>query len=468
MRAASTVAVPCLLAAALGCAAVSPRPRAAPLEGEGLLLVYLAPAPRGAESLSFSVEAVAALGPGNTAVPLARALERVDLSTLLEQRLLASARVPPGAYPGLSLSLSGGALARGEGVAADLLPPEGPMSVEAPFAVSAGGAAVLSLAVVAAMPGGPFRLAPSFALGPADRPIPSLAALVTGTTLLTQVDRKTLQVGGADVVPRGPAGVAVDAARGLAYVAEAEGDVVAVLDVSSGERLREIRLQPGDRPGVLALTPDGALAVVLNRGPETAAFLDTQSGQEVGRAPVGQDPRALLVDRQGRFAYAVNRASNGVTVLDLATRTAVGTLGTDAAPVGVALGRAGDVLYVAHAGSAFLTSFRLPDRTGAGRLYVGLGASAVQVDAKTGLIALALRDERVIRLYAPGQETPLAEVALPGAATRLLLDDVWQALVALVPESRKLVSVDLATRRVRAVADLPEEPVDLALTGERR
>jgi hypothetical protein len=123
---------------------------------------------------------------------------------------------------------------------------------------------------------------------------------------------------------------------------------------------------------------------------------------------------------------------------------------------------------VAHAGSAYLASFVLPDRTGAGRVFVGLGASAIQVDSNTGLIALAMGEERVARFYAPGQTTPLGQVDLPGSATRLLVDDVEQTLVALVPETRNLVSVDLATRRIRATAELPEQPTDLALTGERR
>jgi len=455
------------LALAAGCAARAPRPRSTPLAAEGLVLVYLAPTEQAARRVAFAVESVSAEGPAGAA-PLERHLARVDLSVAAPQRLLASARLAPGNYDGLSLKVGAGVLVGATGAASDLVAPESPVQARGPFQVQAGAVTTLSLLVTIPEGGEVFRLAPAFHTAPLERPIPTLSALVAGPDLLVQLDRRTLRVGAVEAVLRGPAGVAVDGPRGLAYATLADGDAVDVLDLGSGERLRELRLQPGDRPGAIALTPDGAVAVVIARGPEVAVFLDAQSGLEVGRAAVGQDPRALVLDRQGRFAYAVNRASNSVTVLDVANRAAAGTLATDPAPVGVAIGRAGDRLYVAHAGSAYLATFRLPERTGVERRYVGLGASAVQVDARTGLIALAMGDDRTVRLLAPGQEVPVAEIALPGAATRMLVDDVEQALVVLVPEARRLLSIDLATRRVKAAAELPEAPADLALTGERK
>ena len=469
MRAARSTALTCLAAVAIvmtGCAARAPRPRATPLVGEGLLLVYLAPASPAARRLSFALDAMST--EGEAAVPLERKLERIDLAEATGQRLVATARVPPGSYEGLSLRVSRGLLVGSTGQPADLVAPEGPLLARGAFQVSNGVVTTVELQVAAPDQGEVFRLSPVLRLALAERPLPSLAVLVAGPDLVTQADPRTLRVGGADALPRSPGGVAVDVRRGLAYVPEVEGDTVAVLDLASGERLREIRLKPGDRPGAIALSPDGSMAVVLDRGPETASFLDTQSAEEVGRAAVGQDPRSLLVDRQGRFAYVVCRASNEITVLDLANRTAVASIGTDPAPAGVALNRAGDRLYVAHGGSAYLASWKLPDRTGADRVFVGLGASAVQVDASTDLIAIAMGEDRSIQILAPGQQVPLGRVEVPGAATRLVVDDVEHTLLALLPEASRLVSIDLATRRIRATAELPERGTDLALSRERR
>jgi hypothetical protein len=62
---------------------------------------------------------------------------------------------------------------------------------------------------------------------------------------------------------------------------------------------------------------------------------------------------------------------------------------------------------------------------------------------------------------------PVARIDLPAAPSYLAIDDVENALVALLADRRAVAFVDLTTRRMLAVADVGEEPYLVTLVGER-
>jgi YVTN family beta-propeller protein len=217
----------------------------------------------------------------------------------------------------------------------------------------------------------------------------------------------------------------------------------------------------------VALTPDGSLLLVANQGSSTVVFADPAGPMELSRISVAEEPWSLLVDRSGKRAYVLSRRAATLTVLDLASRTVAGTAATDAEPVRAQLDRAGARLYVIHAGSAYMSVLDLPALSLARRVHVGLGASALKVDARTGLLYVGLRDDDRIQVYDPLALVPMDYIELPGPVSWLAIDDAENALLALVPGKRTLAFIDLTRRRVLGLADVGSGPHAIAAAGER-
>ncbi|MBI5071141.1 MAG: hypothetical protein HZB56_23235 [Deltaproteobacteria bacterium] len=461
-----------LAAAALALAACQAPGLAArslpPLAGEGEVFLYLDPLPAAAERLSFALEWVAAVRADGLEVPLTLGFAEVDGAKASRQRLLASGRLPPGSYTSLAVKVRRATLVTEDG-RTDLLVSREPDRVPVALPVSRGHATVLTLALrFSSSVSASYGFAPAFAAQVPHAPQPALSAYCTSdaASAVAVLDRRRRQVVAVLPTGRAPQGIAVDALQGRAYVALSGEDTIQVIDLASREDLPPMRLQPGDRPGDLALTQDGRTLLAVNAGSRTLAFLDPASGMERGRVPVGEEPQALLLDRSGRRAYVANRRSARITVIDVANRAVVGALATDPEPTRMALNRAGTRLYAIHAGSAQLGVWSLPDLRPVARQHVGLGATALKVDPRTDLVYVGRRDRR-LEIYDPLAFTPVDAIALPGVPGWLAIDDAENLLLALLPEEGSLVAVDLTARRVVAAVDVLPDPHAVAFAGER-
>jgi len=286
------------------------------------------------------------------------------------------------------------------------------------------------------------------------------------TADVTVFDKHALRVVAAIPTGHEPEGIALDARAGRLYVALAGEDQIQILDLTTGEELRRILLQPGDGPREIALTPDGQHLVSVNAASNTASFVDPTAGIVLARVQTGMEPSALLVDRQGRRAYVFDRRSSEITVLDIGNRAVAATIRTDAEPIRGQLNRAGNRLYVIHAGSAYMNIYSLPDLSLASRLFVGLGATAIKVDFRTDLVYLGRRDEARVQIYDPLSLLPIDFIDVPGPVSYLAIDGVENTLVSLMAESR-IAFVELTSKRLLSVIDVGREPYQVTVVGER-
>lgn len=440
-----------------------------PLAGEGDLRVYLQPFPDDAARLAISLSAISAVARDGALVPLDVVQAELGGEASRAQRLLAHGRVAPGEYAGIALHVRQATLA-GEQGPARLLVPEEPVRVAMPFRVERGRALVLALFL-----GREQALAREFqfdaaftgaVLAPESRP-PALAGYCATPALgsLTVFDRRSREVTGIIPTGRQPLGLALDARNLRAYVALGAEDQIQVLDLATGTEVRRITLRTGDEPRELALTPEGDLLVVVNQGSNSVAFVDTATASVVGTAPTGLEPGALLLDPAGRRAYVLNRRSGSLTMLDVATRAVAATVTTDPEPLRAALSRDGTRLYLVARGSAFMTVLGVPELTVVRTVFVGLGAAAVKVDPRTGVVYVGRSDEGRIQIFDPASALPVDSIAVPGPVTHLSLDPLENVLVAVLPTLGQLAFVDLTRRRTIAVLDAGGEPFQVATTG---
>lgn len=458
MPAGRSVAALSLALASVACAARQrPQPPARG-ETEGAVYVYVQPLPDRAGGLSFSVEGAAAERADGSAVPLrVRGPARIARAGT-RQRLLAAGDAPAGRYAGLRLTLSRN----------DPGAPEEPFLVPAPFAVAERRATVLWLSVRDEQVAAQASLPSLLALAQAHEAIPERAGAVVSAgsndAVLFDVLRK--QVTGALLLDAAPGGVALDPVARRLYVSLPERDELRSYDLATGERRDVARLRPGDGPGPVALAAGGAQLLVANAGSQTVSLVDASSLVERARLPVGLGPVSILVNAAGTRAFVFNRRSSTATVVDVPNAAVAGTLATDPEPLLGALDRTGTRLAVVCAGSLYASVLSVPELAPVQRLFVGLGASAVQVDARTGLLYVA-RPEG-LGVFGQVSPLPIGAISAAGRATRLRIEDADGTLLAMVPEAGALEVVDLAAGRSASRVELVGEPVDFAIAGERR
>ncbi len=400
-----------------------------PLESEGELYVELKP------GASLPLESISALRADGTAIQLQPNTTGTD--SIRYQHLIATGRLEAGQYAGL-LAVNGKTEQR----------------IEAPFSISRQAATVLGI-------DGKTGVIPP-------KTLLSLLGFCTNSAWqsLSIFDKRAREITGVIPTGRAPWGIALDSVSNRAYLSLAEDDQVAVVDLLSGHELARIRLNAGDSPRELVLTPDRRFVISANAGSNTVSFLDLRGLVETARVQVGEEPVFLLPDRGGRRLFVFNQRSNSISVLDLSTRAIIATLSTDNSPLRAQIDRANARLYVATGRAAYLTVYSLADFSAQQRVYVGMGTTALKVDSDTDLLYVANADGHV-SVFDPFSLIPIDQLDLPEGATSLAIDAAENVLFALMPERGAVAAIQLTTKSTLALFDVGKAPRVLALIGER-
>jgi YVTN family beta-propeller protein len=439
-----------------------------PLDREGEIYVYLAPLPREADSLAFTLSGISVEKEDGTTQAIDVLVPDVSGGQSRGQRFVAFGRVAPGDYRAVLVSVAKATLGQ-PGGKVDLLTPSDPVRREFRFKVVNRRSVVLALALdygTSMKKGREFS--PTFAMEVPAKAAWQMVGYTSNTEMssLTVFDKRSSLVTGVVATGRDPRGLALDPRANRLYVALSGADAIDVVDVVGTEAISRINLSVGSRPRDLVLAPDGRL-VVVNPGTRTVGFVDPLSTQELARVPVGEDPWSILLDRAGQRAYVLNRRSNNISVIDVANRSLVRTVPTDPEPLWSQMNGAGNRLYLICAGSAFLTIFSLPDLAVVNRVHIGLGASALRVDPRTDLIYVGKRDEDRLSVYEPFSFLSIDDFDVPGPVTYMAIDEVDNTLFALIPSMQRVAVIDLTSRRILSVVDVGRDPYVVRLSGER-
>ena len=440
-----------------------------PLEEEGEIYLYLQPYPQEAERLRFSIEGISAVSADGREYPFEISLREIKASSVRRQRLLASGRVPPGSYVGLSFKVKK-AILKVEDGDADLLVPEVPVRTDFPFSVNRKRAYVISLSFKHrdSISGG-FSFSPVFSPFIPTRPIISLAGYVSNTISnnITVFDKKLGQVVGMIATGKRPAGMALDQRLRRVYVAASGDDEIEVIDITGGELMNAIKLSIGDRPQEITLTPDGRTLLSLNAGTNTVSFIDPSSLFELNRVNVGMGPRSLLIDPNGRRAYVFNTLAGTISVLDIASRAIITTFSTDPGPLRGQFNRRGDNLYVIHELSSFLTvvdpiSFRILRR-----FSIGPGMNFIKVDARTDLAYIGRKNDPFVGVYSPLSFVSVDFVQTGGTIDCMAIDGDENNLYLVNSDMKSLMVSNLVRKKIVSEMDVGEGPYWVTMMGER-
>jgi len=458
----------CVFLVLCGCQAATSRIRP-PLEEEGEIYLYLQPYPQEAERLRFSIEGISAVSADGREYPFEISLREIKASDVRRQRLLASGRVPPGSYIGLSFKVKKAVLKVEDGDA-DLLVPNVPIRNDFLFSVVRKRAYVISLSFKYrdSISGG-FSISPVFSPFIPTRPIISLAGYVSNTISnnITVFDKKLGQVVGMIATGKGPAGMAVDQRLRRVYLAASGDDEIEVIDITGGELINTIKLSAGDHPQEIALTPDGRTLLSLNAGTRTVSFVDLLSMSELNKVNVGMGPRSILIDSNGRRAYVFNTLSGTISALDIASRAIITTFSTDPGPLRGQFNRRGDNLYVIHELSSYLTvvdpiSFRILRR-----FSIGPGMNFIKVDVRTDLVYIGRKNDPIVGVYSPLSFVSVDFVQTGGTIDCMAIDGEENNLYLVNSDMKSLMVSNLVRKKIVSEMDVGEGPYWVTMMGER-
>ena len=174
--------------------------------------------------------------------------------------------------------------------------------------------------------------------------------LLTGVTVAGVMEKKSVPA--HQFQERSPMSVAVSPDGKLLYMVtdrDQETDVTIV--ETNTFTLSGAPIAVGKQANNIAITPDGAQAVVTNTGDDNISIIDTQSGSKP-TVPVGAAPIDAALSPDGAKAYVLNRTPRTISVVDLNRHVVVGSpipLSPDADSVStVAVSPQGDQIYVAY------------------------------------------------------------------------------------------------------------------------
>ncbi len=143
--------------------------------------------------------------------------------------------------------------------------------------------------------------------------------------------------------------VVVDAKTGIA-----SSGTVSVIDLTTRKLVKNINVHL--HPCGMALHPDGSTLYVANANSDIISVINTKTDQVIKDInpkpmvvlPFGSAPNALAVSKDGRTLYVANGGNNLIAVIDLATDAVKGLIPTGWYPGALALNRTGNKLYIAN------------------------------------------------------------------------------------------------------------------------
>jgi YVTN family beta-propeller protein len=451
-----------------GCAP-QPIPYPPALAREGELHVYLQPIPQEAHRLEFSISEIAAVREDGLAIPLLPDFTELKCRDLLDvQKHLAWSTLPPGSYQGITLRIGRASLIGGLG-SNDLLVPEEPLRIAQEFRIIRRASSTLFLSLAPARPDtGRYRFTPEFALAKPTRQLNSLLGFVTnsGSNLVTVFNKVTMQVVDTIATSSGPRGAAIDQRRGWVFVALAGDDAIEAVEVNTGEILRRLQLNFGDRPVEMQLSPDASTLVSVNAGSNSASIINAGVLIERGRVALPSEPASVVVGRSSQRAFVLQPMSNALTAIDLSRAAITATVTLDDPPLRGAVGREGNTLYVVTRYSSDLLAIDTNSLAVIDRIYVGSGAASVEVDHNTGLIYVG-RTAGGIAVVDPSTAATIDRFRSRGNAAFLAIDEDQNSLFVVRPDNRTVEKLDIVSKRLKGAIEVGKEPYAVVLMGGR-
>jgi len=204
--------------------------------------------------------------------------------------------------------------------------------------------------------------------------------------------------------------VVVDPKTGIA-----SSGTVSVIDLDTRKVIKEINVHL--HPSGMALYPGGSRLYVANANSDLISVINTQTDQVIkdinpkpmAELPFGSAPNALAISGNGKTLYVANGGNNLIAVIDLTTGKVKGLIPTGWYPGAVILSKDGNNLFVAN--TKGVGTRQLSPRAKGYKSNDHLGSvSFIPVPSEDGLEDLTVKAATNMRLPAITQTMKLEQV----------------------------------------------------------
>jgi len=205
--------------------------------------------------------------------------------------------------------------------------------------------------------------------------------------------------------------VAISPDGAVAVVTHPNRGAVTVIDLTAYAVIGTV--PTGTLPNYAAFSPDGSRLYVSNAGDDTVAALNTATWTVAGRIATGAEPEHLVLTPDGGRLLVNNVAGGSVSVIDTATGQVAETLPVGATPHGIDLSDDGRTAFVALRGEDRVVAIDLRTRAfRSGRL----GPAPYHLAAVRGRGVLYVSSDEASRVWVVDAATlaPLGKIEIPG------------------------------------------------------
>jgi YVTN family beta-propeller protein len=269
----------------------------------------------------------------------------------------------------------------------------------------------------------------------------------SGSQYLTVFNKRSALVTDLIRVGNNPKDMALDRRRGWLYVALADEDLIAVVEVSNGNVLGQVRLRFGDEPTELALSANGERLLVLNQGSNSVSVIDTDSLSVLARVRLTSAGDDIFMGSNERSAYVLHSVSSTLSLLDLNSMTLGSSTILDDAPLKGVVSKNGRDLYLTTVSSVDLLVVDSSSLSVKQKIFVGPGARSIALGAVSGLLYIGKQNGE-IAVVDPRALMSIDSYTLPCPVQSIAFDYEENALFALLPQSRQLLKIDLVSKKL--------------------
>lgn len=182
-------------------------------------------------------------------------------------------------------------------------------------------------------------------------PVARTASYILITILVAFLVSTAICVTGTAVSDPGDPGAGIAAQEKL-YAVDSGGGNISVINVGSGQVIRNIEFESSPELHSIAKVPGRSRAYVTDTYGNAVHVIDTSTDNVIGAIKVGKNPKRITVDRDGRQAFVINngnRSVNGtISVIDTGKDLVVSTIRLEgASPEKLVLSPDGTRAYVA-------------------------------------------------------------------------------------------------------------------------
>ena len=175
--------------------------------------------------------------------------------------------------------------------------------------------------------------------------------------------KDTIKLGAKWPVKISPAGLDIDDAKKLLYVATRENNSLYIVDLTTKKIVQRVPLTA--EAYTCVLSPDKKELYISLWGGDKLLVFNTGSRSVTDSVPVGDNPNELCLTKNGKYLYVANANDNSVSVINVAQRKVIETFNTalyadapnGSTTNGLALSANEKTLYIANADNNCLAVF---------------------------------------------------------------------------------------------------------------